>query len=34
MVVDGGLSIQLQDSFGQAQTVYGQEHPDLDLGYF
>ena len=34
LVVDGGLSIQLQDSFGQAQTLYGQTHPELDLGQY
>ena len=34
LVVDGGLSIQLQDSFGQAQTLYGQAHPELDLGQY
>ena len=34
LVVDGGLSIQLQDAFGQDQARYGQTHPDLNLGYF
>ncbi len=34
LVVDGGLSIQLQDSFGQDQARYGQTHPELNLGYF
>ena len=34
LVVDGGLSIQLQDAFGQDQTRYGQDHPELKLGYF
>ena len=33
LVVDVGFSIQLQDSFGQAQTLYGQAHPELDLGH-
>lgn len=33
LVVDGGLSIQLQDAFGQAQARYGQTHPDLKLEY-
>jgi meso-butanediol dehydrogenase / (S,S)-butanediol dehydrogenase / diacetyl reductase len=31
LVVDGGMTIQLQENFGYAMARYGREHPDLRL---
>ena len=31
LVIDGGLTIQLQENFGVAQAKYVQEHPDLEV---
>ena len=33
LVVDGGLTIQLQENLGVAQGRYAQEHPDLKFPY-
>ena len=33
LVVDGGLTIQLQEDFGVRQANYMREHPDTDLPY-
>ena len=32
LVVDGGLTIQLQENIGVAQAVYHRDHPDIDFG--
>jgi NAD(P)-dependent dehydrogenase (short-subunit alcohol dehydrogenase family) len=34
LVVDGGLTIQLQDAFGQAQAAWGQKNPGTKISYF
>jgi NAD(P)-dependent dehydrogenase (short-subunit alcohol dehydrogenase family) len=33
LVIDGGLTIQLQENMGVAQAKYGQAHPDLQFPY-
>jgi NAD(P)-dependent dehydrogenase (short-subunit alcohol dehydrogenase family) len=33
LVIDGGLTIQLQENMGVAQAKYGQAHPDLKFPY-
>ena len=33
LVVDGGLTIQLQENLGVAQAQYAQDHPDLSFSY-
>ena len=33
LVVDGGLTIQLQENLGVAQGRYAQEHPGLEFPY-
>ncbi len=33
LVVDGGLSIQLQENLGMRQARYAREHPDVPLAY-
>ncbi len=32
LVVDGGLTIQLQENLGVAQAVYQRDNPDIDYG--
>ncbi len=32
LVVDGGLTIQLQENLGVAQAIYQRDHPDTDFG--
>lgn len=31
LVVDGGLTIQLQENFGRKQAQYVKDHPDLEV---
>jgi enoyl-[acyl-carrier-protein] reductase (NADH) len=33
LVVDGGLTIQLQENFGVRQAHYLKEHPETELPY-
>jgi NAD(P)-dependent dehydrogenase (short-subunit alcohol dehydrogenase family) len=33
LVIDGGLTIQLQENLGVSQAKYGQSHPDLQFPY-